>query len=409
MKAGPPAGLCGEAALSEFAQRVVDTREGWRVVHLRLSKLQPVNRRDHHLRIVANTVQPMLDGFSGERFALGNNDLVLALRGAPAASLDQAALSLRYLFGADPAAREMDEAASLLALYDLGRQYDEFLAAVAELEREEKRRQKRQQQSPVGSLDQPERVDLHRLADLVDTLSRADLSNFVRRQSVCAVLPEGAPETIFQEVYMSIPDMMGQLMPEMALATDRWLFQHVTQTLDRRMLDYLRRNPLQEPGTRFSLNINISTLLSPEFDAFEAALTPQQRGCIILEIQLIDIFGDLGTFFFARDYARSRGFRFCLDGLDDQTLAIIDRDQLGVDLLKLVWNPAFVTTMTEQRAEDMRKAAHRIGRHRLILSRCGEPAAIKFGQSLGIALYQGRQIERMTFSPAAPNRQRAVG
>src|SRR3546814_13451589 len=63
------------------------------------------------------------------------------------------------------------------------------------------------------------------------------------------------------------------VLPDVNLATNRWLFQHLTQTLDRRVLKLLSRADDTDLHAAISINLNVETLLSPaflEFDRSEA-------------------------------------------------------------------------------------------------------------------------------------------
>ena len=73
---------------------------------------------------------------------------------------------------------------------------------------------------------------------------------------------------------------------------------------------------------------------------------------MVIELQPIDIFSDMGAYMFARDFMRERGYRIALDGLNHQILQFIDREQLGFDLLKLIWSPEMVE---EKRIEALNK------------------------------------------------------
>ena len=76
---------------------------------------------------------------------------------------------------------------------------------------------------------------------------------------------------MFQELYVSIPDLQQTVLPEYDLGSNKWLFQHLTQTLDTRMLSMLMRNDDSTISSSFSINLNVSTILSPQFLNFDSA------------------------------------------------------------------------------------------------------------------------------------------
>ena len=109
---------------------------------------------------------------------------------------------------------------------------------------------------------------------------------------------------------------------------------------------------------------------------------------MVIELQKIDIFGDMGASTCSRDFMRERGYRIRLDGLNHLTLQFIDRDRLGLDLLKLVWSPDMADDLSGQRTAELKEHVDRCGRARIILSRRFRQA-VRW-PSLGITMYQGR-------------------
>jgi hypothetical protein len=390
-----------EHQLFEFTQRLAKFRAGRRAVHIHLSDLRPYNRRGHHIRIAINTFEFLVKQMDGQIFALGNTDLIFVCKGADIVAIDEAVMRLRHLFNDDPLTQDVDEnqESRFCTWYDLERQYEEFLAVAQALYDEDQKRTKRLAaiSGPGQPGHSPELPPLNpnRLGELVDAISRADLSNMMRRQAVCAIAADAAPQPIFRELYISIDELRAIVMPGYNIASDRWLFQHLTQTLDLRMLQLLMKNDDAVIARGFSVNLNIATLLSDRFLAFDANLKAATRGTVIFELQMVDIFSDLGAYLFARDFVKERGYRVCLDGATDLTLPFIDRERLGLDLVKIVWSPDMLGSGREAKREELRKLIAGFGRARTILCRCDSEEAVTVGQALGISLFQGRYIDRL--------------
>jgi hypothetical protein len=387
-----------ETGLVDYVERLSRFRQGRRAIHLHLSQLQPYNRRDHHLRIAVATFEAMVRLFEGQAFLLGNSDIVFIANEATPAAIEEAVVRVRYLFEDDPLIRRdaAENAARFCTHYDLGAEYDHFLHKVRALHEEEMRRQQRLAAAPKEQAAKPRpALDAQHLSGLIERIGRADLSSLIRRQPVCVIVPNQAPRPIFRELYVSIADLCGALLPDYDIAVDRGLFQYLTRALDRRMLAALRRNDDGLVGSGFSININVASVLSPEFLAFDADLRAGARGTIVLELQYADIVGDLEAYFFARDFARGRSYRLCLDGVGELMLPFVDREQLGVDFVKLMWSLRMENALASGKLEVCRNAVERFGRDRTILCRCDDEAAVRFGQDLGIAMFQGRGVDRM--------------
>ncbi|HEC90966.1 MAG TPA: EAL domain-containing protein [Alphaproteobacteria bacterium] len=186
------------------------------------------------------------------------------------------------------------------------------------------------------------------------------------------------------------------------MAANRWLFQHLTETLDRRMLAMLTKTDHLSISGDISFNINVATLLSPEFQNFDDNVAAARKGSMILELQMADIFADLGGYLFAREYVQEKGYRICLDGMTHDGMVMIDQQRLGVDLIKLFWHSDMVDS-GEEMHEKIRAMVRRAGANRIVLCRVDNREAIDFGQSVGLSTFQGRYIESLI---AEDNRRR---
>lgn len=398
-----------EHLLFDAAQRLAKQPAGWRAVVIHLSRLRADNRRGHHIRIAVNTFESLVKQFDGQLYALAQGDVCFLCRDADLAALDNAVMKVRYLFGDDPLGNDLDGTSgdAFASWYDLRTDFKRFYAFVETVYEEQRRRQRRLS-AIAGDRNEVPRAPMEpqALAELVRSIARADLSNLLRRQAVCAVAGDEPPKPIFRELYVSIADLRDAVMPAYEVASDPWLFRCLTQTLDKRVLALLRHNDDSALSHSYSLNLNIATLLSPEFLAFDANLRTGARGSIIIEIEKVDIFADIGAYVFARDFVRERGYRLCLDGVTALTLPFIDRDRLGLDLVKLFWSPDMADHPDGDRARELEAALERAGRSRVILARCDGPEAVEFGQSLGIRLFQGRHLDRLTSVALSPLHQK---
>lgn len=401
--------------LLDYIQRLERHREGRRAVHIHLSKLKPQNRREHHLRIAENTFDELTKQFDGQVFAMQNGDIVFVCRDATIADMDDAVQRLRTLFGDDPLAQSIDAGTEDLfcTYYNLEAQYTPMLEVAEGLYNDEQRRLKRLKLAAEqsGDADSGEQSPLspQQLGKLVEFLGSADLSSVMRRQSICAVAGTDLPRPVFKELFISIAELAQQVLPDVNLAANRWLFQHLTETLDLRVLKLLTQADDRDLHSSFSVNLNVGTLLSREFNEFDTSLRTGGRGTIVIELQLIDIYGDVANYMFARDFVRERGYRICVDGVTHQSLPLIDRHALGADLVKLAWLPELSDGVSDETRDGIAKQVERVGPSRVILARCDAPAAIRLGQSMGVSMYQGRYLDTVLQNQARRRTERTPG
>lgn len=224
-------------------------------------------------------------------------------------------------------------------------------------------------------------------------LSVADFSSFIRRQAVCAIIGKSVPQRVFDEVYVSIPDLREMLIPDVDLTSNPWLFLSLSETLDKRVLQTISRHDDGSLLGNFSININVSTILSDDFLAFDDSVNFSMRSSIVLELQLMDIFSDINSFILAKTFAQARGYKICIDGITVDKLKYLNRTNLNCDLLKIIWHPTFMDVLQED--AHFMDYVNKAERAKMILCRIDDAKAIEVGNSLGINLYQGRYVQKM--------------
>lgn len=387
--------------LLDLAERLRKHTEGRRAIHLHLSALQAHNRRDHHLRIAVNSFDTLIKRRDGQSFRLPNGDIVVILAHTSVAEIDDVVLRLRYLFSDDPLVHADAEnaGARFCTWYDLEQDYPAFLSLSQAIYRQQSEHRTAapddaRSSDPDIDNEAVEPMDPERLNRLETALRGSDLSALLRRQPVCVLVGSGQPKPVYNEVYVSIHDLRRRVMPQVNIASDRWLFQRLTRLLDRRLISVLPEME-SEASLTTGMNLNVSTLLSDEFLTFDKELRQRHSKPLILELQIIDVFADMGAYIFARDFARQRGYRICIDGLSHLTFPHLERDELGVDMEKIYWHPTIVEDVDAGPSRRFREAVRRAGPARVVLCRCDDQAAVDFGQAQGITLFQGRHIDQM--------------
>src|SRR5690606_13528683 len=106
------------------------------------------------------------------------------------------------------------------------------------------------------------------LRQIEEILAKANLSNYVRWQPVCAIIAGAEPHPVFQELYVSIEALEQRLVPGHSLRRNRWLFQQMSKSLDSRVMSLIATGRATIPGKSISVNLNIGTVLSESFDLF---------------------------------------------------------------------------------------------------------------------------------------------
>jgi EAL domain-containing protein (putative c-di-GMP-specific phosphodiesterase class I) len=185
------------------------------------------------------------------------------------------------------------------------------------------------------------------------------------------------------------------LHTETDLFSNRWLFKYLTQILDERMLDMLMLTPMRYFDIPLSLNFNIETILSKKFIDFDTNMKLIIKVPVVVEVQIGDAFCDIAGFTAARNILERLGYKLCLDGVTGFSMMQIDREKLGVDLIKLQWNADLEGDANKVENRPLKRAIENAGSGRVILCRCDTRQAVSYGQAMGVNLFQGRYIDRI--------------
>ncbi|MBM3602249.1 MAG: EAL domain-containing protein [Alphaproteobacteria bacterium] len=390
-----------ETSLSEAIGRLQQAPTPFGAVLLRYSLVPPSPRRAQFVQVAMHAFSNFTYKLAGASFAQKNFDCFFFFPLTNQPKVQQAVQKLRTLFS-DEGVFEED---GILQPFDswfevvrdgeelmrMARRYQD-LAAKLQAESGHAGAEGVWATPKVMTMD----LDSKSLSKIVDLLSNAKLNHFVRRQPVCAVGFNQPVQAVFEECYVSFQDLQATVCPTINIYADKWLFQYLTGTVDKRMLHYAMEDLAEFTKTPVSLNLNVETLLSKQFLDLDRRMTELAipRGRVVVELQRIDIFSDFGGFSFARDFLLERGYTICVDGMTQQSLQFIDRNQLKVDFVKMIWSPELTDSLPTRKLAEMKELVKRTGTARLILTRCDNETALRFGRSAGISLFQGRYFDQ---------------
>lgn len=246
---------------------------------------------------------------------------------------------------------------------------------------------------PVAAEQGKKQLTPAELARISKALVNTDFSNMIRRQFVCIVLDDIAPSPMFEEVFVSIADLGETILPDVSLTATPWLFQDLTETLDKCVLTTVSRHDDGAFYRDFSLNLNVSSILSEDFKSFDKGIRENMKASVVLELQPIDIVSDFSMYVRARDFAQSLGYKICIDGVSALNLPFIDREKLGADFVKLTWQSDLPDLLTQD--EKLKEKILSIGSNRTILCRVDDEKALNFAKESKITLLQGRYIQHL--------------
>lgn len=336
---------------------------------VRLSGLGADTRRPHLLRLARAALEPLARADRSRLFVLANHDLVMVWRGNADALLAEVRAAIGHLLSdaepCDPIEAGIWEEFSLPDAGPRLRMVVEGYGA-----------------TPVAALSVMPPLDAQALAVLEQRLIRVDVARFVRRQAV-GVRHALEFSRAWDRRVLDVEELTESLLPGVAPRADAWLFRRLTRSLDRRMLALLASHGELDDAGPFSVELNVASVLGPEFLRFDLALPAGLRGQVVLELAMVDMLSDLRAFRFARDFATARGYRLMVNDLSTESLGLCPLAQCGLDLLGVRWSPGLADVSLE---------AAGVAPHSVILSAADTNAALAWGARQGIGLYQGRLV-----------------
>lgn len=362
-------------------------------VIFRFSKLTSHYRTHYHLRLALNSITELLSGYVGEAYVLESLDVILLLNNVKPEIIDRLIFNLRNLFLDDPLSKvEGLGEDSICSVYFLTFELNNFINVSNEMLKDYQARIKRQKmEGKTTNINLNSEV----LRTVENKLYAIDIAKFIRRQPIAAVLsPTTNPTQIYEEVFVSLIHLKKILDDRITECNPRIINTFIIDKLDEIVLKYITFNKEHFFKKPVSLNLNIATVVSEKFEEFVKLIPEEQRGALIVEFQLTEIFYDMQGFKIARDFLHNNGVRICIDGLDNFSFLQIDRESLEADLIKLQWNQDMAKAMNKNENQALVDKITKTEPTRIILTRCDNEQAVLYGNALGIKLYQGWHIDR---------------
>ncbi len=349
---------------------------------LHIDRFPPSLTKPHHLRLAREALSGLAGADRAQFFELSRGRVAIVWRSRGGSELTQTMEALELLLSDQPegGAPALGE---LVSLYDLPQQAVWLMDELIE-------------EMPGHPPSPTTPLDVQQLAGLETALAQADLSQFARWRTIMRLVPSGPPsarlarietEPVLEERYFAVYALGAALTPDRGLKADPWLFRRLTRSLDRRMLAMLGvPKDVQGIGT-LAISLNVATILGPDFLRFDDALPVSLRGEVILNIRPADMLADPASFQFARNFAKSRGYRLALVGATLPLLQVLDLPACGFDYLQTKLSPDIMA------APDALNGLVPAGTQH-VMTGLDRASDIRWAVSHGIALGRGRALAR---------------
>ena len=387
-----------EGVLLDAVRRIEPDPKGYFGIHIHLSALRQQYRQDRYIRIAVRSFDALTFNHDATLYVLTNSDVVLLCHEVPVEELDQPLARVRTLFSEDPLT--FGEEGTLddrfTTWYDLSQPADHatFVALVEDMVDKAGPARQRGADAGAGRAMAGEPLSPTNLTAINERLQRTHIADLIRQQSAVVVDPGAQGDVLFREHYVSMIDLQRRLCPDVNLFGNTWLFQYLTETVDRRLLSVMSQPDYAPSEGAISLNLNVSTVVSTAFRNFHEKAR-ERADKIVIELQTVDIFADMGAYVQARDWLRGQGYRVLVDGLNALSLQFFDPSHLDADFIKVIWTPEFLGGMDDQRMSEMQDVVRDAGKEKVILVRVDSEEAVVWALNLGIRRFQGHYIDRL--------------
>lgn len=369
-----------EQQLIDTLNRIEHMKAGSTALLFRLSALNPANRSQNQVKMTLSVLNDMVIKSQSSLFVLSNNDIVIVGQNILPQLINDVSHSVRRIFQSDSFAAA--HPSEFVQICPLGRDFNTVMTYAKKCESElYQTQQSKKMEIPLA----PEHLDA-----ILRNIQGFNILKIIRRQEAIQITPQGKLSSLFLEYFTSMADLKKAIAPDVNVLSNRWLFQHLSETLDKRMLGIFKELFAHTPKN-ISLNLNIATIFTPAFEQFLTEM-PENMS-IIVEVQLMDIIQNTQNYIIARDLLHEAGHQILIDGLHPISFEFMDMKILDSDLMKLNWSPALLKA---DESEKLTEKLKDIDPNRLILMRCEDEMSLAWALMHRITRFQGYFIDALT-------------
>ncbi|MFC7332805.1 hypothetical protein [Rhodocista pekingensis] len=370
--------------LLQSAKREV---QGLRLIHLHMSLLKDKTHLD--IMSIRRAMQETADQSAYlQVFNLSNDDVIVLYKGIKFSLISDVCQKIEKLMLARTimVKRNPYGEDSLYSIMELSLNFVNVLRFVEGLQKDVGGEQAVQQTKPP--------ITLEELGKIERAVQMFDLSPFMLNQPVINIHNAEQNEFEYFELYIAVKALEERLSPQFDITANKWLFSYFTANLDQSVLKALNYGVDFLRGRRLGLNLNLSTILSASFIKFDERLTTDLRGNVVLEINKADLVENISLYKEVVDFAATRGYRICIDGLNEFWVTHMDLEYMACDYAKIIWSDD-MDLMSEDEYQTFSEKIRAQHNCRFVLARCGTVSGLMFAERAGIGLVQGRVVDNI--------------
>jgi hypothetical protein len=213
---------------------------------------------------------------------------------------------------------------------------------------------------------------------------------FVRSQESAVGTPGKKLAPMMTEFFISMDLLRKPLFIDIEMRGSGRLFNEFTLVLDQIMLEAF--HSLAPDNALCSINLNVQSVFTKEFDNFIARSSPEKLKNTVFEFRQSNIVEHFDEFQVARGLIKERKARIAVDQIFPQTVGLVDIDYIGASIAKIHWR-----TGSEEVFNERRRALKYLTECGVlpILIRVDDPKAFEVGAAMGITAFQGFAVDAL--------------
>ena len=373
--------FAAERKLLETLERIGRSRTNYSLLYVSVSKLKPKHRHASFVKIISRLFDDLVGAANGGLFVMTNGDFAILGQNITSKTVENAVDVLRSCLGADPILLAQNTK-DFAKVYEFPDDLVEFYSFLDKMMNEE---QANSAQSYTYAIDASQ-IDV-----VVEHLNNINIPELIKHQSVIRLESANKYKTLFQEFFVAVKDLSRLYDKNLDLVANKWLFLYLTQTLDKKTLSSFLFADVKNWPKHIGLNLNLSSVFSNEFVNFtQNFLTDEQK--IVAEVQMMDVLNSLNLYLEAKDILHQGGHKILIDAMSIDMLKMLDVFRLQPDMIKLFWDPMMAF---DDEDADFRSFVEKFGADNIILAKCIDAKAVKWGVKYGIRNFQGPYMDAM--------------
>ena len=370
-----------ERYLLETLERITKNRSEYKILYVNISKLKPKNRHPKFVKVITRLFDDLVSIANSTMFVLANGDFAILGKNITEKVISDAIEKLRRGLITDPiwTSRSSSEFTHVYQPED----FDDFYRKIEEMINDDNKVDETINRTPL---------DAGQIDAVKEHLDMINITDVVKHQGVMRLENSSSYRRLFDEYFVAVKDLSRNFDKNIDLVGNKWLFLYLTQTLDKKTMSSFVVSDIKNRTGKISVNLNLSTINTSDFINFEQYVKSMNQKMIV-EVQPIDMLNNMRAFFNAKEKLHRLGHEILLDATSLEMLQSINIKSLGFDYVKLFWHDL----MDEYgaKSDEIKTLFEEIGYNKIILAKCLDEKAVRWGIKNGIRSFQGPYIDML--------------